>query len=68
MADTKKILPYVIFGVPIAIGLYFVYKAVKSKFGKGKNYADWGKVAAGKIAFQQHPGSSSWRNVKIRLL
>ena len=40
----------------------------KSKFGKGKNYADWGKVAAGKIAFQQHPGSSSWRNVKIRLL
>jgi hypothetical protein len=39
-----------------------------SKFGKGKNYADWGKVAAGKIAFQQHPGSSSWRNVKIRVL
>jgi hypothetical protein len=37
MADTKKILPYVIFGVPIAIGLYFVYKAIKNKFGKGED-------------------------------
>tara|TARA_R110000868_G_scaffold101361_4_gene279094 strand:+ start:7164 stop:7886 length:723 start_codon:yes stop_codon:yes gene_type:complete len=37
MADTKKILPYVVFGVPIAIGLYFVYKAVKNKFGKGQD-------------------------------
>jgi len=37
MADTKKILPYVIFGVPIAIGLYFVYKAIKNKFGKGQD-------------------------------
>ena len=39
----------------------------KSKFSR-PNFADWGKVAAGKIAFQQHPGSSSWRNVKIRVL
>ena len=37
MADTKKILPYVVFGVPIAIGLYFVYKAVKNKFAKGQD-------------------------------
>ena len=35
MADTKKILPYVVFGVPIAIGLYFVYKAIKNKMRKG---------------------------------
>jgi hypothetical protein len=37
----------------------------KSKF---KSYANFAKVAGGKIAFQQHPGSSSWRNVKIRPL
>jgi hypothetical protein len=39
----------------------------KSKFGKPA-YADFGKVAKGKIAFQKHPGTSSWRNVKIRPL
>jgi hypothetical protein len=27
----KKFLPYVIFGVPVIIGLYFVYKAIKNK-------------------------------------
>ena len=37
----------------------------KSKFKNSKNFA---KVAGGRIAFQQHPGSSSWRNVKIRPL
>jgi opacity protein-like surface antigen len=37
----------------------------RSKF---KNSTTFGKVAGGKIAFQQHPGSSSWRNVKIRPL
>jgi hypothetical protein len=40
----------------------------KSKFSKGTGYADWGKTTKGKIAFQKHPGSSSWRNVKIRPL
>jgi peptidoglycan hydrolase-like protein with peptidoglycan-binding domain len=27
----KKILPYIIFGVPVLIGLFFVYKAIKNK-------------------------------------
>ena len=37
MAQKNKVLPYIIFGVPIAIGLYFVYKAIKNKFGKGQD-------------------------------
>lgn len=36
MAQKNKILPYVIFGVPIAIGLYFVYKAIRNSMSKGK--------------------------------
>lgn len=39
----------------------------KSKFA-GKPYADFAKVAKGKIALQQHPGSSEWRNIKIKVL
>jgi len=35
-----------------------------SKF-KNKMFADFGKVSKGKIALQQHPGSSQWRNIKI---
>ena len=31
-------------------------------------FADFGKVAKGHIALQQHPGSSAWRNIKIRPL
>lgn len=38
-----------------------------SKFAN-KVYADFAKVAKGKIALQQHPGSSEWRNIKIRNL
>ncbi len=38
-----------------------------SKFS-GKGFADYAKVAKGKIALQQHPGSSEWRNIKIRPL
>lgn len=38
-----------------------------SKF-KNKVFSDFAKVAKGKIALQQHPGSSGWRNIKIRLL
>ena len=38
-----------------------------SKFS-GRAFADFGKVAKGKIALQQHPGSSEWRNIKIRSL
>lgn len=38
-----------------------------SKF-RNKAFADFAKVAKGKIALQQHPGSSGWRNIKIRLL
>ncbi|MDR3711402.1 MAG: DUF1080 domain-containing protein [Puia sp.] len=36
-----------------------------SKFKHTSNFA---KVAAGKISLQEHPGSSGWRNIKIRLL
>lgn len=38
-----------------------------SKF-KNKDFADFAKVAKGKIALQKHPGSSGWRNIKIRQL
>jgi hypothetical protein len=38
-----------------------------SKF-KNKEFWNFAKVANGKIALQQHPGSSEWRNIKIRLL
>lgn len=38
-----------------------------SKFN-GKGFADFAKVPKGKIALQQHPGSSEWRNIKIRAL
>ncbi len=38
-----------------------------SKFN-AKPFADFAKVAKGKIALQQHPGSSEWRNIKIRML
>lgn len=31
-------------------------------------FADFAKVAKGHIALQQHPGSSGWRNIKIRQL
>ena len=35
-----------------------------SKFSS-KDFADFAKVAKGRIALQQHPGSSEWRNIKI---
>ena len=38
-----------------------------SKF-VGRNFTNLAKVAGGKIALQQHPGSSEWRNIKIRNL
>ena len=31
-------------------------------------FTNFAKVAKGKIALQQHPGSSEWRNIKIRTL
>jgi len=40
----------------------------KSKFGNARNFPNFAKVAKGKIALQQHPGSSQWRNIKIRPL
>lgn len=33
MANLKKISPVIIFGVPILIGAYFIYKAIKGKKG-----------------------------------
>ena len=38
-----------------------------SKF-KGNMFSNFAKVAKGKIALQEHPGSSQWRNIKIRQL
>ena len=38
-----------------------------SKF-KNAEFSNFAKVAKGKIALQQHPGSSAWRNIKIRML
>jgi len=38
-----------------------------SKFA-GKAFTDFAKVAKGRIALQEHPGSSEWRNIKIRPL
>lgn len=38
-----------------------------SKF-RNNMFSDFAKVAKGKIALQQHPGSSEWRNIKILLL
>lgn len=35
-----------------------------SKF-RNKMFSDFAKVAKGRIALQQHPGSSEWRNIKI---
>ena len=35
--NNKKVLPYIIFGVPIVIGLYFVYKAIKNSNSKGQD-------------------------------
>lgn len=37
----------------------------KSKF-KGRSFSDFMKVLKGKIAVQKHPGSSGWKNIKIR--
>jgi hypothetical protein len=38
-----------------------------SKF-KNKIFSNFAKVAKGRIALQQHPGFSEWRNIKIRML
>jgi len=38
-----------------------------SKFSD-KAFSDFAKVAKGRIALQQHPGSTQWRNIKIRPL
>ena len=38
-----------------------------SKF-KDKYFANFAKVAKGKIALQEHPGSTQWRNIKIKTL
>ena len=37
-----------------------------SKFKSAKNFPDFAKIAAGKIAVQKHPGASGWKNIKIR--
>jgi hypothetical protein len=42
-------------------------RIANSKF-KGAAFSNFAKVAKGKIALQEHPGSSQWRNIKIRTL
>lgn len=37
MAQKNKFLPYVIFGVPLLVGIYFVYKAISKPTKKDKN-------------------------------
>jgi len=43
-------------------------KLVENSKFKDKAFANFAKVAKGKIALQEHPGSSQWRNIKIRVL
>ncbi|WP_316832066.1 DUF1080 domain-containing protein [Pedobacter aquatilis] len=43
-------------------------KLVQNSKFKDKAFANFAKVAKGKIALQEHPGSSQWRNIKIRVL
>jgi len=43
------------------------HMVANSKFSN-KAFSDFAKVAKGKIALQEHPGSSQWRNIKIRPL
>lgn len=42
-------------------------RVANSKFA-AKPFADFAKLPNGKVALQQHPGSSEWRNIKIRSL
>jgi len=42
-------------------------RIAKSKFSN-EMFKDFAKVAKGKIALQEHPGSSQWRNIKIKTL
>jgi hypothetical protein len=39
----------------------------KSKF-KNKEFYNFAKIAKGKISLQEHPGSSGWKNIRIREL
>jgi hypothetical protein len=52
----KKILPYIIFGVPALIGLYFVYKAIKNK--KKDNQVD--TIDSPEIITTPAPTGTTW--------
>lgn len=52
----KKILPYIIFGVPALIGLYFVYKAIKNK--KKDNEVD--TIDSPEITITPAPTGTTW--------
>ncbi|KQR70388.1 DUF1080 domain-containing protein [Pedobacter sp. Leaf176] len=43
-------------------------KLVENSKFKDRAFANFAKVAKGKIALQEHPGSSQWRNIKIKTL
>ncbi|MBC7849066.1 MAG: DUF1080 domain-containing protein, partial [Chitinophagaceae bacterium] len=42
-------------------------RVAKSKFA-APAFVNFAKVPRGKIALQQHPGASAWRNIKVRRL
>ena len=43
-------------------------KLVQNSKFKEASFSNFAKVAKGKIALQEHPGSSQWRNIKIKTL
>jgi len=43
-------------------------KLVQNSKFKESSFSNFAKVAKGKIALQEHPGSSQWRNIKIKTL
>ena len=58
-------------------GLYDEYKSfsydkafdyAQKMLNAGRLLSDPVKIAKGKIALQEHPGSSAWRNIKIKTL
>lgn len=52
--------------VDVKIGSPEWNTAIASSKFKDKYFADFMKVQKGKIAIQKHPGSSGWKNMKIR--
>ncbi|MFD2866887.1 3-keto-disaccharide hydrolase [Mucilaginibacter antarcticus] len=52
--------------VDVKIGSPEWEKALASSKFKSRGFEDFMKVQKGKIAIQKHPGSSGWKNMKVR--